>query len=135
MLQYLGQVDLVISVLYVLFLSSIGSMMFTESLSTLLKQRKMRLNPDDQPQTISADKQTRFQKFRDNLPYKMNFPDSRVSISAFVPLGIGIVGGLMVSVMGIGAGFLLVPAMIYLLRMPPLLVAGTSLAQIMIIVL
>ena len=62
----------------------------------------------------------------------MNFPDSRVSISAIVPLGIGIVGGLMVSVMGIGAGFLLVPAMIYLLRMPPLLVAGTSLAQIMI---
>lgn len=131
-LQYFGQVDLIISILYVLFLCSIGSLMFTESITTLLKQRKARLNPDEQIQTTSAEKQTRFQKFRDDLPYKMNFPDSRVYISAIIPLTIGIVGGLMVSVMGIGAGFLLVPAMIYLLRMPPLLVAGTSLAQIIV---
>ena len=131
-LQYFGQVDLIISILYVLFLCSIGSLMFTESITTLLKQRKARLNPDEQIQTTSAEKQTRFQKFRDDLPYKMNFPDSRVYISAIIPLTIGIVSGLMVSVMGIGAGFLLVPAMIYLLRMPPLLVAGTSLAQIIV---
>lgn len=132
LLQYFGQVDIVISILYVLFLCSIGSMMFSESLTTLLRQRRERLHPDEPQQTPQTEKKSRFQSFRDNLPYKMNFPDSRVYISAIIPLSIGIVGGLMVSVMGIGAGFLLVPAMIYLLRMPPLLVAGTSLAQIMI---
>lgn len=132
LLQYVGQVDTVISILYVLFLCGIGGMMLSESLVTLLKQRRLRLNPDQAETFDVVDKKSRFQKFRDRLPYKTTFPTSRVTISLIIPLSIGVVGGLMVSVMGIGAGFLLVPAMIYLLRMPPLLVAGTSLAQIMI---
>ena len=132
LLQYLGQVDIVISILYVLFLCSIGGMMLSESITTLLKQRKARFNPEEAVASTQNEKQSRFQKFRENLPYKTNFPASRVYISVLIPLTIGIVGGLMVSVMGIGAGFLLVPAMIYMLRMPPMLVAGTSLAQIMV---
>ena len=132
LLQYIGQVDLVISILYVLFLCSIGGMMLSESITTLLKQRKARFNTEEYTANVHLEKQTRFQKWRENLPYKINFPVSRVYISAIIPLSIGIIGGLMVSVMGIGAGFLLVPAMIYMLRMPPILVAGTSLAQIMV---
>jgi uncharacterized membrane protein YfcA len=62
----------------------------------------------------------------------MRFPRSRLYVSALLPAGIGFVGGLLVSIMGIGGGFLLVPAMIYLLGMPTLLVAGTSLFQILI---
>ena len=64
------------------------------------------------------------------LPYKMRFPRSKLYVSVFVPGGIGVVSGFLVATMGVGGGFLLVPAMIYILGMPPLLVAGTSLFQI-----
>ena len=67
------------------------------------------------------------------LPYKMRFPRSKLYVSALVPAGIGMFSGFLVSTMGVGGGFLLVPAMIYLLGMPPLLVAGTSLFQIIFI--
>ena len=70
--------------------------------------------------------------FLARLPYKMRFPRSRLYISALIPAAIGFVGGLLVSILGIGGGFLLVPAMIYILGMPTLLVAGTSLFQILI---
>lgn len=131
LLQYLGQVDLAISVLYVLFLCGIGGMMLSESITTLIRTKRQKLTQDDSGTQSSAPSQkTRTQIWRENLPYKMNFPESRLYISAILPLGIGFLGGLMVSVMGIGAGFLLVPAMIYFLRMPPLLVTGTSLIQI-----
>ena len=126
LLQMLGQVDLTIQILYVLFLCTVGGMMLSESVTTLLKSS----NTNFDSAIGNPEKQTRFQKFRENLPYKMSFPESRLQISILIPGMIGIISGLMVSVMGIGAGFLLVPAMIYLLKMPPLLVAGTSLIQI-----
>lgn len=131
LLQSFGQIDVAISVLYVLFLCSIGGMMLSESITTLIRSRKKDLS--DETSTINTnEKPSRFQIFKDNLPYKMSFPESKLYISAVIPLIIGLTGGLMVSIMGIGAGFLLVPAMIYMLRMPPLLVAGTSLVQILI---
>jgi len=113
LLQYFGQVDIAISVLYVLFLCSIGGMM--------IRSRRKNLTDEDHVSS-TPEKQSRYQALKEKLPYKMNFPDSRLYVSALVPLFIGFVGGLMVSVMGIGAGFLIVPAMIYMLRMPPLLV-------------
>ncbi len=64
------------------------------------------------------------------LPLRMRFPRSRLYISSLLPVMIGFVGGMMVAIMGIGGGFILVPAMIYLLGMPVGLVAGTSLFQI-----
>lgn len=131
LLQYFGHVDIAISVLYVLFLCSIGGMMLSESVTTLIRSRRKNLNDDDHVSS-TPEKQSRYQIIKEKLPYKMSFHDSRLYISALIPLFIGLVGGLMVSIMGIGAGFLLVPAMIYMLRMPPLLVAGTSLVQIMI---
>jgi uncharacterized membrane protein YfcA len=128
-LQHFGQVDLMISILYVLFLCSIGGMMFYESVTTLIHSRRPYVI--DETQSSNEQKPSRYAILKEKLPYKMGFPNSKLYISVTIPLTIGILSGLMVSIMGIGAGFLIVPAMIYLLRMPPLLVAGTSLVQIM----
>lgn len=122
MLQHFGQIDLVIPILYILLLGSMGTMMLWESLSSLLRKKN------------TVDTQTRLSQhpFLKDLPYKMRFPRSRLYVSALIPCGIGAVGGLLVSILGIGGGFLMVPAMIYILGMPTLLVAGTSLFQILI---
>lgn len=122
LLQHLGQIDFVIPMLYVLLLSVMGVMMLTESISSILLKK----DQDAAPSSLQH------HPFFQNLPYKMRFPRSRLYISALVPGGIGFVGGLLVSILGIGGGFLLVPAMIYILGMPTLLVVGTSLFQIMI---
>ena len=122
MLQYFGQIDFIIPLLYVLLLSVMGIMMLTESLSALLLKKA----PD------TATPQLHHSPFFQNLPYKMRFPRSRLYISALVPAGIGFIGGVLVSILGVGGGFLLVPAMIYILGMPTLLVVGTSLFQILI---
>ena len=119
-IRYIGQIDLIISLLYIVFLGTIGSMMLFESLISSVKKKTMReeFNRMKSPTLISK------------LPYKMRFPRSKLYVSALVPGGIGMLSGFLVSSMGVGGGFLLVPAMIYVLGMPPLLVAGTSLLQI-----
>ena len=119
-IQYIGQIDLVISLLYIALLGSIGVMMLLESVVTMAKKKTVssEFNRMKTPSLISR------------LPYKMRFPRSKLYISVFVPGGIGFVSGFLVSTMGVGGGFLLVPAMIYILGMPTLLVAGTSLFQI-----
>lgn len=127
-LQHFGQIDLVISILYVVFLCGVGGMMLSESITTLIQSRKK--NTHDTPSNDY--KPSRFSRLRDKLPLKVSFPTSRLYMTAYIPLGIGVFSGLMVSIMGIGAGFILVPAMIYMLRMPPILVAGTSLVQIIV---
>jgi len=121
LLQHIGQIDLAIPVLYVGLLGSMGVLMLSESLMAVLKKK-----------TEDSDR-SRFyhHPLLLALPYKMRFPRSKIYISALIPAGIGFLGGLLVSIMGIGGGFLLVPAMIYILGMPTILVAGTSLFQIM----
>lgn len=119
LLKHTGHIDIAISVLYVVFLGGIGLSMLSESLLTLLR-KKGPAKSDKLQQT----------HWKDRLPYKTNFLHSKLYISALLPIGVGFVGGLLVSILGIGAGFLLVPAMIYIIGMPPLLVAGTSLFQI-----
>ena len=119
-IKYIGQIDLIISLLYIVLLGSIGIMMLFESVFASMKSKTMR---------------GEFNKFKtksitQRLPYKIRFPRSKLYISVFIPGGIGFVSGFLVSTMGVGGGFLLVPAMIYILGMPPLLVAGTSLFQI-----
>jgi hypothetical protein len=120
-LSSLGQVDLAISLLYVFLLGGVGLSMLIESVRTML-------------QTQTTDVPVRRKLHQHNLlhglPWKMRFPKSRLYISAWLPIAIGAFGGVLVSIMGIGGGFLLVPAMIYLLGMPAALVAGTSLFQI-----
>lgn len=120
-LDFLGQIDLAISLLYIVFLGSIGMLMMVES-STSFFNKKKDIRKEFNSTGVSP--------FIMSLPYKMRFPRSRLFISALVPGGIGFVSGLLASVLGIGGGFLLVPAMIYILGMPPLLVAGTALFQV-----
>lgn len=125
LLQYLGQIDFALSFLYVVLLGSVGSLMIVESLGTLFKRRKKNVRSEFNVQRVPP--------WMARLPYKMRFPRSKLYMSALIPGGIGFVGGLLTAIMGIGGGFLLVPAMIYILGMPILLVAGTSLYQIIFV--
>ena len=120
-LQYLGQIDFAISLLYTVLLGTIGSLMLLESIMNVLFKRK----------TVRSE----FNSFKVSpliaaLPFKMRFPRSELYISALLPAGVGFVSGILAAILGIGGGFLLVPAMIYILGMPGLIVAGTSLFQI-----
>lgn len=119
-LQRLGQIDVAISLAYVLLLGVIGSLMLVESVRALIRRRSPQLSRGKLHHHI----------WLHGLPLKMRFQKSKLYISALLPAGIGAVGGVLVAIMGIGGGFLLVPAMIYLLNMPVALVAGTSLFQI-----
>jgi len=119
LLQALGHIDLVISLSYVLFLGTVSSLMLWESLGAMLRGRSM-----------ASRSKLHHHTWLHGLPFKMRFPRSRLYISALLPALIGFFCGLLVAIMGIGGGFLLVPAMIYILGMPTALVAGTSLFQI-----
>lgn len=119
-----GQIDLVISLGYVLFLGTIGGLMALESIQVILAKRKGTLS--------TKVRQVRFIS-RINLPWVMAFPRSDIRISLLVPLMIGIFSGVLVSIMGIGGGFIMVPAMIYMLGMPTSVVIGTSLFQIVFV--
>lgn len=121
LLQHVGQIDVFVPILYVLLLGGVASLMLFESVATLFKKEKS----DRDIELLYM------HPFFMRLPYKMRFPRSRVYVSALVPGGIGFISGLMLSTLGIGGGFMIVPAMIYLLGMPTLLVAGTSLFQIL----
>ncbi len=119
-LTLLGQIDLIISLFYVTFLGLIGAMMAGESLRTIFNSGKKPHTPEKpRPGT--------------RLPFKVEFPHSKLSISAVLPVSIGFFVGIMVSLMGIGGGFFLIPAMIYVLGMPTAVVIGTSLFQIIFI--
>jgi hypothetical protein len=118
-LKALGQIDLVISLTYVLFLGAVAVLMMIDNFKVLVLHRHMPIR-----------RKLHEHNALHRLPWRMRFPRSRLYISALLPLMIGFVGGLMVAIMGIGGGFILVPAMIYLLGMPIGLVAGTSLFQI-----
>lgn len=125
-LQHFGQIDFTLAVLYVLFLGGVGGAMLIESALALIAQYSRRVKAwlirRQETQTLFS--------FFETLPWQTDFARSRLRVSVLVPGGIGFVGGILVSIMGIGGGFLLVPAMIYILGMPTLLVAGTSLLQI-----
>ncbi len=121
MLEHTGQIDFAIAILYVLLLAVTGGLMMAESISSLLFKRK----------TMMAQfNEHKVSRFVARLPYKMRFARSKLYISALVPMGIGFIGGILTSLLGVGGGFILVPLMIYVLGMPGLLVTGTSLFQI-----
>jgi uncharacterized membrane protein YfcA len=124
LLRELGQVDLMISLLYVVFLGAIGSLMFAESLRAILRSRRGSAKRGKLHQHT----------WMHGLPFKMRFRRSRLYISALMPLTIGAFVGLLAALMGVGGGFIMVPAMIYLLGMPTNVVAGTSLFQILFVV-
>ncbi len=122
-LRLIGQADLAVSVSYLLFLGVIGALMLAESVGAILRRRKgqpPKPRRDRRPMLLYA------------LPFKVRFPRSRLYISVIPPVLLGVFVGILSAVMGVGGGFILVPAMIYLLRMPAPVVVGTSLFQIVI---
>jgi uncharacterized membrane protein YfcA len=119
-LKALGHIDLAVSLMYVFFLGAISTLMLIESAVSLLRGRR----------PAATRSKLHRHTWLHGLPFKTRFPTSKLYISALLPAGIGFLGGMLVAVMGIGGGFVLVPAMIYILGMPTSLVAGTSLFQI-----
>ncbi len=122
-LRLLGQADLVVSLSYLIFLGLIGGLMLVESVGSVLRQRRG-LPP--------AKPRDRRPVWLYGLPFKVRFPRSRLYISVIPPMVLGVFVGILSAIMGVGGGFILVPAMVYLLRMPAGLVVGTSLFQIII---
>ncbi len=123
-LRRAGQMDVVVSTSYVILLGTIGTLMLRESLSTL---RAAHGN------AATATRRSGQHLWIHGLPFKERFPASRLYISVIPPLVIGFVVGVLSAILGVGGGFIVVPAMIYVLRMPTNVVTGTSLAQIIVI--
>ncbi|MGK2922031.1 MAG: sulfite exporter TauE/SafE family protein [Methyloceanibacter sp.] len=123
-LREAGQAGLMISLTYVFFLGSIGALMLWESVNAIRRQRAGK--------SVSARKASQHNWIH-GLPFKMRFPRSRLYISAIPPLVIGCLVGLLAAFLGVGGGFIMVPAMIYLLRMPTNIVVGTSIFQIIFV--
>ncbi len=122
-LRSIGQIDLVIKLSYVVFLGIIGSLMLFESLRTMVRSRK--------PGAVRG--KLHQHNWLHGLPLKMRFRRSKLYISAILPLAIGAFVGVLAAIMGVGGGFIMVPAMIYLLGMPTSVVVGTSLFQIIFV--
>jgi hypothetical protein len=128
-LQKTGQIDIAVALFYVIFLGSIGMMMLIES-GKIILQKKYNLVWE------TKKKKSRFisiLKKINKLPYKTHFQKSDIEVSWIVPVVIGFFVGILVAIMGIGGGFIMIPAMIYILRMPSNVVVGTSLFQIIFI--
>ena len=120
-LRELGQIDLVIRICYVVFLALIGGLMLSESLRTILRKKK------------KQSRRVHVHNWMHGLPLKVRFRRSRLYISALPPLLVGLFVGLLAGIMGVGGGFVMVPAMIYVLGMPTSVVVGTSLFQIIFV--
>ena len=122
-LRQMGQVDLVIQLAYVTFLGVIGGLMLVESLNAIRRQR--------------YGSGSRARKSRHSwvhgFPLKLRFHHSKLYMSAIPPVVLGVMIELLVAIMGVGGGFISVPAMIYLLRIPTNIVLGTSLFQIVFV--
>ena len=116
-----GQVDLLVKLCYVIFLGVIGGLMFIESLNAIRKTSKGTVPKRKKHNWIHG------------LPFKMRFRVSGLYISVIPPIIVGVLVGILAAIMGVGGGFIMVPAMIYLLGMPTKVVVGTSLFQIIFV--
>jgi uncharacterized membrane protein YfcA len=121
MLKAAGQADLLIKLCYVVFLGVIGGLMLQESLRALRRVKS------------GAPPVRRRHNWVHNLPFKVKFRVSGLYISVIPPIMVGMFVGLLAAIMGVGGGFIMVPAMIYLLGMPTKVVIGTSLFQIIFV--
>ncbi|MEE8307768.1 MAG: sulfite exporter TauE/SafE family protein [Gammaproteobacteria bacterium] len=122
-LRTLGQVDLLISLSYVAFLGIVGSLMLWESVRAILRKK----------QGIEPPRGRRHNDLAHRLPLKMRFRKSKLYISIIPILTIGFLVGTLAAIMGVGGGFIMVPAMIYVLGMATSVVIGTSLFQIIFV--
>jgi len=122
-LKSLGQVDLLVKLCYVVFLGIIGGLMFFESLRAIRRTSHNLVPP----------KKSRQRGWVQKLPLKIRFRTSGLYISIIPPLIVGVFVGILAAIMGVGGGFIMVPAMIYILGMPTKVVVGTSLYQIIFV--
>ena len=123
LLQKIGQIDLVIRLSYVFFLGIIGALMLIESARAILRARQAGARRGKLHQ----------HNILHGLPFKMRFRKSKLYISALLPFTLAAFVGILSAIMGVGGGFILVPAMIYILGMPTSVVVGTSLFQIIFV--
>ena len=120
-LREAGQIDLVISLFYVVFLAIVGSLMGFESVRAALRRKARRRRKAHQHNWFHG------------LPLKMRFRRSKLYVSAVPPVFVGFLMGLLAAFMGVGGGFIMIPVMIYLIGMPTSVVVGTSLFGIVVI--
>jgi hypothetical protein len=120
----MGNADFVIKMTYVLMLGIVGTYMFIESIQSMRKKKDGVVEKKDEKESAV----TRFLK---SLPLQTRFEKSGVTHSALVPITLGAFVGILAAIMGVGGGFLMVPVMVYMLRMPMHVVVGTSLFQIL----
>lgn len=123
LLKRWGQVDVAVSLFYVVILGVVGALMVRESVTALLRRRR----------GTAPRRKLHEHTWLHGLPFKLRFRDSRLYISVIPPLVIGFGIGMLSAIMGVGGGFMLVPAMIYILGMPTAIVIGTSLFQVVFV--
>jgi uncharacterized membrane protein YfcA len=123
LLKRWGQVDVAVSLFYVVILGVVGALMVRESITALLRRRR----------GAAPRRKLHEHTWLHGLPFKLRFRDSRLYISVIPPLAIGFGIGMLSAIMGVGGGFMLVPAMIYILGMPTSIVIGTSLFQVVFV--
>ncbi|KAF0146084.1 MAG: hypothetical protein FD156_452 [Nitrospirae bacterium] len=121
-LNTMGNADFVIKITYVLMLGIVGTYMFIESLLSMKKKKV---------EEVKAEKESGITRFLKSLPLQTHFEKSGVTHSAILPVVFGGFVGILAAIMGVGGGFLMVPVMVYILRMPMHVVVGTSLFQIL----
>jgi hypothetical protein len=124
-LRAMGNADFVIKITYVVMLGVIGFYMFMESLQS------MRKKPVETVRVEAPAKVSLYNRMIQALPYQMKFEKSGVVLSPLLPLVLGVFVGILAAIMGVGGGFIMVPVMVYMLRMPMHVVVGTSLVQIL----
>ena len=136
-----GQLDLVIRISYVVFLGLVGGLMMLESVAAL-RRRNATANAAAGAQSTAAAQGTsttngkkKSRPWFKTLPPRIKFGKSRVKVSIWLPLGVGFFVGFLSAIMGVGGGFIMVPAMIYLLGMPTIVVVGTSLFYIIFVMI
>ena len=125
LLRAMGNADFVIKITYVVMLGVIGFYMFAESLQS------MRKKPVETKRVEAPTKVSLYNRMIQALPYQMKFEKSGVVLSPLLPLILGVFVGILAAIMGVGGGFIMVPVMVYMLRMPMHVVVGTSLVQIL----
>ena len=124
-LRAMGNADFCIAITYVLMLGGVGFYMFFESLSSMRKAKSK------SPSKAAPGKPSAYARFMASLPWQMDFPRSGIRQSALTPLFFGGLVGVLSAIMGVGGGFIMVPVMVYMLRMPMHVVVGTSLFQVL----
>jgi uncharacterized membrane protein YfcA len=123
-LRELGQLDLIVSILYVVFLGTVGGLMMAESLRAMSRAKSGGVVSLRRPGA---------HMWVHRLPFKMRFKASKLYVSVIPVILLGAMIGMLASIMGVGGGFIMVPAMIYLLKVPTNVVIGTSLFQIIFV--